>query len=210
MSGCCWVPICRDLGGFRPPRLPRRGELVTDRWNGGVCGEFGVDLPLLLQHGGAGSWWPQPWNPVPAQWVEGEDRHPGGVCPNVGDIPVVSFPHGDSSRNCPDPQQPPPSRLISHFQTFNFLIKTCPWSGTDLLQVAAVAGGGRWAHLPSPQSRGPLSRRGEGSLAGVRSHIGAVPHSASSHGEQDPDATRPFCPLQVPWRCARPCCCCWC
>lgn len=76
-----------------------------------------------------------------------------GVCQNVGDIPVVSFPHGDSSRNCPIPQQPPPSRLISHFQTLNFLIKTYSWSraaGAELPQVAAVAGGGRWVHPPCP------------------------------------------------------------
>lgn len=49
-----------------------------------------------------------------------------GVCHNEGDIPVLSFPHGDSSRNCPVPQQPPPSRLISHFQILNFLIKLAP------------------------------------------------------------------------------------
>lgn len=176
-----WMPLGAEPQGPRwlpPTGAAEAGGLVRDRWNGEIWGDFGVDLRLLLQHRGAGSWWPQPWSPVPGRWVEGEDGHPGGgwgVCPNVGDIPVVSFPHGDSSRNFPVPQQPPPRRLISHFQTLNFLIKTCPCSGTELPQVGAVAGGGRWAHPPSPQTRGPLSRRGRRILG-----WSAIPHWGSS------------------------------
>lgn len=95
----------------------------------------------------------------PGGWEGGTGTLAGGVCQNEGDIPVLSFPHGDSSRNCPVPQQPPPSRLISHFQTLNFLIKTCSWSraGLSSRRWGLWQDTGCLLHPPNPKGKGGSS-----------------------------------------------------
>lgn len=213
--------LLRMLGAFSHvwmllganPRGPRwllpTGAAERVRGIGDGTGGFGVSLGWIClscsstetqAHGG-----PSPGALCQASgWRGGTGTLARGVCQSVGDIPVVSFPHGDSSRNCPVPQQPPLSQLISHFQTLNFLIKTCSWSRAGL----SSRRWGLWQEEVYGCLLHPPKPEGERRILGWS----VIPHwgSAFSRGEQDPNVTCPFCPLQVPWRWAEPCWCCWC